>query len=262
MDVSSTSTRRESRIGSPCGNSSAITVTVAPADFPIPSARCPAERPMATTRYQRWVVMASVMRLFTSWTPTLRAVSNPNVGTPPGSGRSLSMVLGTWATRSDPPAVSASLDAENAVSSPPMVTSASTSSLPRDSRQACSRQSGSALDVDPRHVGDRQRPDLVGPPVQQMLEAVHDPEDVPAGVPCLDRGGGDDGVHSGSRSAAAEDPQTHADHGSSAAPAPQTGPGQGAASRPGRGFDANPRPRLDSALVPEAGQILSFNLRS
>src|SRR6185437_12435041 len=50
----------------------------------MPRARWPAERPMATTRYHRWVVMASVIRLLTSSTPTLLAVSKPKVGTPRG----------------------------------------------------------------------------------------------------------------------------------------------------------------------------------
>src|SRR6185437_14472183 len=144
IEVSRTSTRRDSRTGSSRGNSSAISVRVAPADLPMPRARWPAERPMATTRYHRWVVMASVIRLLTSSTPTLLAVSKPKVGVPPGSGRSLSMVFGTCATRRLPPAASASRDAENAVSSPPIVTSASTPSLRSDSRQACRRQSGSA----------------------------------------------------------------------------------------------------------------------
>ena len=34
-----------------------------------------AQWPMATTRYHRWVVMASVIRLLTGGTPTLLAVS-------------------------------------------------------------------------------------------------------------------------------------------------------------------------------------------
>ena len=75
IEVSMTSTRRDSRRGSSRRNSSAITVRVAPAAFPMPRARWPAERPMATTRYHRWVVMASVIRLLTSSTPTLLAVS-------------------------------------------------------------------------------------------------------------------------------------------------------------------------------------------
>ena len=122
--VSRMSVRCSRRMGSSLGNSSAITLRVAPAAFPIPTAKWPADRPMATTKYHRFVVMASVMRLFTMSTPKLRAVSKPNVGTPPGSGRSSSIVLGTCATRIEPPAVSASRSAEYAVSSPPIVTSA------------------------------------------------------------------------------------------------------------------------------------------
>jgi hypothetical protein len=106
--VSMMSTSCASRMGSSPGNSSAIKVRVAPAALPMPRARWPAERPIATTRYHRRVVKASVIRLLTNWTPTLRAVWKPKVGAPPGSGRSLSMVFGTWATRRLPPAVSAS----------------------------------------------------------------------------------------------------------------------------------------------------------
>ena len=56
------------------GNSSGITVMVAPAALPTPNARCPALRPMATTKYQREVVLASAIRFFTSSTPMWRAV--------------------------------------------------------------------------------------------------------------------------------------------------------------------------------------------
>jgi hypothetical protein len=169
IEVSRTSTRRDSRRGSSRGNSSAITVRVAPADFPMPRARWPAERPMATTRYHRWVVMASVIRLLTSSTPTLLAVSKPKVGVPPGSGRSLSMVFGTCATRRPPPAASASRDAENAVSSPPIVTSAPIPSFRSDSRQACSRQSGSAAPSS-RTVGLAREVRMTDPPRAWILD--------------------------------------------------------------------------------------------
>ena len=124
---------------------------------------------MATTRYHRWVVMASVIRLLTSWTPTLLAVSKPNVGIPPGSGRSLSMVFGTCATRRLPPAASASRDAENAVSSPPIVTSASIPSFRSDSRQACSLQSGSAASSS-RTVGLAREVRRIDPPRTWILD--------------------------------------------------------------------------------------------
>ena len=169
IEVSRTSTRRDSRMGSSRGNSSAITVRVAPADFPIPRARWPADRPMATTRYHRWVVMASVIRLLTSWTPTLLAVSKPKVGVPPGSGRSLSMVFGTCATRRPPPAAAASRDAENAVSSPPIVTSAPIPSFCSDSRQACSLQSGSAASSS-RTVGLAREVRMIDPPWTWILD--------------------------------------------------------------------------------------------
>jgi hypothetical protein len=82
-------------------------------------AKCPALRPIAVTRYQRPVVWASTRRLWHSIPPSCRAVSKPKVGASPGSGKSLSMVLGTCATRM-PPAASATAAALVAVSSPPM----------------------------------------------------------------------------------------------------------------------------------------------
>ena len=55
-------------------NSSGIKVNVAPAAFPMPMAKCPALRPMVTTKYQREVVLASVMIFLTISTPKCRAV--------------------------------------------------------------------------------------------------------------------------------------------------------------------------------------------
>ena len=62
-------------------NSSGIRVSVAPAALPMPSARWPALRPMAVTKYQREVVLASTMRFFTMSTPKWRAVWKPKVST-------------------------------------------------------------------------------------------------------------------------------------------------------------------------------------
>ena len=45
-----------------------------PADFPMPRARCPAFRPMMTTRHQRFVVRDSSIRLSTHCVPWWRAV--------------------------------------------------------------------------------------------------------------------------------------------------------------------------------------------
>ena len=70
-------------------------MNVAPAALPMPRARCPALRPIATTKYQRLVVRESSMRLRTSSVPRCRAVWKPKVGMLPGSGMSLSIVLGT-----------------------------------------------------------------------------------------------------------------------------------------------------------------------
>ena len=50
-------------------NSSVMSVSVAPADLPMPSARWPALRPIAMTKYQRDVVLASTIRFFTISTP-------------------------------------------------------------------------------------------------------------------------------------------------------------------------------------------------
>ena len=47
---------------------------LAPADFPMPRARCPALRPIAITKYQRDVVLASTIRFLTISTPWCRAV--------------------------------------------------------------------------------------------------------------------------------------------------------------------------------------------
>ena len=103
-------------------SSSGISVSVAPAPMPMPSARWPAERPMAITKYHRKAVWESSIRFATSWPPSWRAVSNPKVGTPCGSGRSLSMVLGTWHTAILPAAAFSTCVAVKAVSSPPIVT--------------------------------------------------------------------------------------------------------------------------------------------
>jgi hypothetical protein len=170
----------------------------------------------------------AVIRLLTSPAPTLRAVSKPKVGVPPGSGRSLSMVFGTCTTPRPVPAAWASRDAENAVSSPPIVISAPMPSFRNASRQAWSLQSGPtgslvphcqagprgpddrpAPGMDPRHVRNGQRPDLAGPALEEVLEAVHDPEDVPPGVTGLDRRRRDHRVHPRGATTA-QDPQAHA----------------------------------------------------
>jgi hypothetical protein len=46
-------------------NSSGMSESVAPAALPMPSARWPALRPIAMTKYQRLVVFASVIRFCT-----------------------------------------------------------------------------------------------------------------------------------------------------------------------------------------------------
>ena len=79
------------------------------------------------------------------------------------------MVFGTCATRRPPPAASASRDAENAVSSPPIVTSAPIPSFCSDSRQACSRQSGSAASSS-RTVGLAREVRRIDPPWTWILD--------------------------------------------------------------------------------------------
>ena len=125
-------------------NSSAMIVSVAPAARPMPSARCPALRPMALTKYQRLVVRASSRRFRAKRVPRSRAVSYPKVGAPSGSGRSLSMVLGICTERSAPPPARDTSRALNAVSSPPMVTRRV---MPSSSRVATVRCRSAALRV-------------------------------------------------------------------------------------------------------------------
>ncbi len=103
-DPTSVSTISSRPMRSP--NSSGMRVMVAPAALPMPRARWPALRPMAITKYQRPVVLASTIRLVTTWTPTWRAVWKPKVSTHGGRSRSLSIVLGAWTTRSRPAAIS------------------------------------------------------------------------------------------------------------------------------------------------------------
>ena len=50
-------------------NSSGMSVRVAADALPMPSARCPAARPMLTMMYQRLVVLASSAKLRTRKTP-------------------------------------------------------------------------------------------------------------------------------------------------------------------------------------------------
>ncbi len=116
----SVSARVFSRIGRRM-NSSWISVSVAPAALPMPSARWPALRPMAITKYQREVVLASTSRFLRISTPRWRAVWNPKVSTCGGRSRSLSMDLGTCTTWMRPWACWCRRSAEKAVSSPPIV---------------------------------------------------------------------------------------------------------------------------------------------
>ncbi len=64
------------------------------------------------TKNQRPVVRQSSTMFSTTIAACSRAVSKPKVGMPAGSGRSLSIVLGTWTTRMRPSASSLSFIAE------------------------------------------------------------------------------------------------------------------------------------------------------
>ena len=136
--IAPTGCRRSSSAASAAVNSSVMSVSVAPAALPMPSARWPALRPIAMTKYQREVVLASTIRFLTISTPKWRAVWKPKVSTCAGRSRSLSIVFGTWTTRMRPAARSSSFIAENAVSSPPMVISCET---PRRSSESMVRSS-------------------------------------------------------------------------------------------------------------------------
>jgi hypothetical protein len=70
-------------------------IVVTPAAIPLCKARWPADRPITTTKYHRFVVRESSMRFRNSSKMSCRAVSKPKVGMSPGKGRSLSIVLGT-----------------------------------------------------------------------------------------------------------------------------------------------------------------------
>jgi hypothetical protein len=104
-------------------NSSPISVSVAPAALPMPSARCPALRPIAMTKYQRDVVFASTIRFLTISTPTCRAVWKPKVSTSRGQ---VEVVVDRLRHVDDvdasPLGLLLELIAEKHVSSPPMVT--------------------------------------------------------------------------------------------------------------------------------------------
>src|SRR5208337_1074023 len=76
-------------------NSSGITASVAPADLHMLRARKPDFRPIVMARYHLPVLRASSISDSTIVAPTARAVSKPKVGAFSGSGRSLSIVLGT-----------------------------------------------------------------------------------------------------------------------------------------------------------------------
>ena len=144
-----------------------------------------------------------------------RAVSKPNVGVEPGSGKSLSIVLGTWATRMLPPLRLSTWLPEKAVSSPPMVTSAVMPSFSNTVKNvvhvllglgrvgARRAEDGAALEVNVLHVADGERLDLWScSPFDDALEAVAEADDLVALVDAFDRDRRDDAVDAGGRTAA------------------------------------------------------------
>ena len=172
------------------GNSSGIKVSVAPAALPMPSARCPALRPIAMTKYQRLVVFASTIRFFTTSTPMCRAVWKPKVKLSCGRSRSLSIVFGTCTTLRSPFEASQSLWAVKQVSSPPMVRSLPTSSAWSASSVflRCAGSSGrirarnaevrAPAEMDAAGVGDGEGQGVGRVPFHQPAEAVVDAEDL------------------------------------------------------------------------------------
>ena len=105
---------------------------------------------MTVTKNHLSVVAASFIKLRTRSLPTSTAVVKPKVGMPGGSGRSLSIVLGTWATASLPSNACATAAAPDAVSSPPMVNRYETSRRRNDSatlRRVSADRAGFAREV-------------------------------------------------------------------------------------------------------------------
>ena len=204
----------------PSPNSSGISVSVAPAALPMPSARWPALRPIAITKYQREVVFASTIRFFTMLDADVARgleAEGVDVG---GRSRSLSIVFGTCTTRMRPCAFSSSFIAEKAVSSPPIVMSCET--LSRSSEMTVfSRCSGflrrvrardadvrAAAEVDAAHLVDGQRAHVVDVALHDPLEAVADAEDLDALEHAADGRGADDAVDAGGGAAADENGQS------------------------------------------------------
>src|SRR4029453_4132554 len=198
-----------------------MTVKVAPAALPMPRARWPAWRPMIVTKNHLSVVAASLIRLCTRSLPTSTAVVKPNVGTPGGSGRSLSIVFGTWATASFPPSTRATAAAPDAVSSPPIVKryeaprrSKDSATLWRVSAERAGFPRGAARPrgVDPGEGGDFELLHVARILLHEPLVAVVAPQDHESAVACLDRGRGDDGVDTGRRSAPDENRERSGTH--------------------------------------------------
>ena len=212
----SVSTMVFSRIGGV--NSSGMSVSVAPAALPMPSARWPALRPIATTKYQRDVVLASTIRFLTISTPKWRAVWKPKVST---CGGQVEVVVdrlrargrrGCGRRRALPSCI-----AEKAVSSPPMVMSCDTPRRVSESMRlveelrilrrvrARDAQVRAAAEVD---AADGRRWSAATTwsmsPSMSQVEAVADAEDIDALETGADRRRADDAVDAGSGPAAHE----------------------------------------------------------
>src|SRR5437762_286857 len=131
---------------------------------------------MIVTKNHLSVVAASFIRLRTRSLPTSTAVVKPNVGTPGGSGRSLSIVFGTWATASLPPSTRATAAAPDAVSSPPIVRRYEAPGRPRRGSRAPRRSPDAPLEL--RGVGPGARRAVAARPVAERALPVVDPRRV------------------------------------------------------------------------------------
>jgi len=163
------------------GNSSGITVMVAPVALPMPRARCPALRPMATRSTSAtwsWRRPSGLHQLHAD-------VARGLVAERVDHGSRFEIVvdgLGTCTTRILPAARSETFIAENAVSSP-MVMSWVTPSRCKESTTVpmsssfwwdwrASAQDGPAREVDAAHVSNLQRADFLQPALHQAVKPV------------------------------------------------------------------------------------------
>ena len=171
----------------------------------MPRARWPACRPITVTKNQRSVVAASCMRLRTSSLPRLQAVVKPNVMMSLGSGRSLSMVLGTCATVRPSDGLGQSrgrkrgvvaADGDEVVDAEALEGLGHPGDAFRRPRRIRARGANdrAAVEVDAGGVVDLQLDDVLDVALHQPLEAVVAAQHAQPVVARLDRGCRDDRV--------------------------------------------------------------------